>query len=88
VWPRYGSSVGVSWGRESPELLIALDRGDPLGRQVQDNLRDAIRDGRLVLGERLPASRALAEQPARNHFRHRHRHRHRRPVRDPSVEPR
>lgn len=52
----------VIWGRESPELLITLDRGARLGRQVQDRLRDAIRDGRLALGERLPASRALAEQ--------------------------
>jgi GntR family transcriptional regulator/MocR family aminotransferase len=62
ISPQYGSWVGVSWGRESPELLITLDRGAPLGRQLQDRLRDAIRDGRLALDERLPASRVLAEQ--------------------------
>ncbi len=52
----------VRWGRESPELLITLDRDAPLGRQLQDCLRDAIRVGQLALGEQLPASRALAEQ--------------------------
>ena len=38
-----------------------MTRGDgPLQRQVEDQLRAAIRSGRLVEGERLPASRALA----------------------------
>ena len=32
----------------------------PLQRQVEDQLRAAIRSGRLVAGERLPSSRALA----------------------------
>ena len=47
-----------------PELALALDRstGVPLGQQVQDGLRDAIRSGRLRAGERLASTRQLAEQ--------------------------
>ncbi len=47
-----------------PELALALDRAAdvPLGQQVQDGLRDAIRAGRLRSGERLPSTRQLAEQ--------------------------
>jgi len=45
----------------SAELLVAVARGAaPLQRQVEDQLRAAIRDGRLVAGERLPSSRVLA----------------------------
>ena len=40
----------------SAELLLAVARGAaPLQRQVEDQLRAAIRDGRLVAGERLPS---------------------------------
>jgi len=47
----------------SRELLITLDRGDgPLYAQVEVQLRDAVRAGRLAAGERLPSSRALADQ--------------------------
>jgi GntR family transcriptional regulator/MocR family aminotransferase len=43
------------------ELLVTMARGaGPLQRQVEDQLRAAIRSGRLVDGERLPASRVLA----------------------------
>ena len=43
------------------ELLVGVARGSgPLQRQVEDQLRAAIRGGRLVEGERLPASRVLA----------------------------
>ncbi|HET6547670.1 MAG TPA: PLP-dependent aminotransferase family protein [Solirubrobacter sp.] len=43
------------------DLLVAVARGDgPLQRQVEDQLRAAIREGRLVAGERLPSSRVLA----------------------------
>src|SRR4051812_2043615 len=43
------------------ELLLSLQRGDgPLQRQLEDQLRAAIRAGRLAEGDRLPASRALA----------------------------
>ncbi|MDA0170206.1 PLP-dependent aminotransferase family protein [Solirubrobacter taibaiensis] len=46
---------------QAREVLVALERGrGPLQRQVEDQLRAAIRSGRLVAGERLPSSRALA----------------------------
>ncbi|MBE2317897.1 PLP-dependent aminotransferase family protein [Solirubrobacter sp. CPCC 204708] len=42
-------------------MLVALKRGaGPMQRQVEDQLRAAIRSGRLVAGERLPSSRVLA----------------------------
>jgi GntR family transcriptional regulator/MocR family aminotransferase len=44
------------------DLLIELDRRgeDPLYEQLERTLRDAIRDGRLPAGARLPSSRGLA----------------------------
>ena len=52
----------VDWARGGPDLLVALDRGaGPLGIQLQDQLRAAIRDRRLGTGERLPSTRRLAE---------------------------
>ena len=52
----------VDWSRGGPDLLVTLDRGaGPLGIQIQDQLRTAIRDRRLAAGERLPATRRLAE---------------------------
>lgn len=52
----------VDWARGGPDLLVALDRdAGPLGIQVQDQLRAAIRDRRLGAGERLPSTRRLAE---------------------------
>ena len=46
---------------QAREVLVALERGrGPLQRQVEDQLRAAIRSGRLVADERLPSSRALA----------------------------
>ena len=45
----------------SAELLVAVARGAaPLQRQVEDQLRAAIREGRIAAGERLPSSRVLA----------------------------
>jgi GntR family transcriptional regulator/MocR family aminotransferase len=46
----------------SPEVLVELDRSKPRGlrTQVEDELREAIRSGRLTPGTRLPSSRALA----------------------------
>ena len=39
-----------------PELLLRLDQElrEPLGSQLQRELREAIRTGRLPAGERLP----------------------------------
>jgi GntR family transcriptional regulator / MocR family aminotransferase len=51
----------ADWSRDSPELMIALDRtGVPLALQIQEQLRAAIREGRLLAGERLPSTRRLA----------------------------
>jgi GntR family transcriptional regulator/MocR family aminotransferase len=45
------------------ELLVALDRsGPPLHAQLEAQLRDGVRDGRLAAGARLPSSRALAAE--------------------------
>ena len=52
----------VEWARGGPDLLVVLDRGaGPLGIQIQDQLRAAIRGRRLGPGERLPSTRHLAE---------------------------
>src|SRR3954451_5753553 len=47
-----------------PELALLVDRSAdvPLGQQVQEALRTAIRAGRLRSGERLPSTRQLADQ--------------------------
>jgi GntR family transcriptional regulator / MocR family aminotransferase len=54
----------VEWSGLSPELLLTLDRraAEPLRSQVEGQLRDAIRSGRLAIGERLPSSRELARE--------------------------
>ncbi len=54
----------VEWSGLSPELLLNLDRdvAEPLRSQLERQLRDAIRAGRLGAGERLPSSRALATE--------------------------
>jgi GntR family transcriptional regulator/MocR family aminotransferase len=46
------------------ELLVELDRGgeEPMYEQLERSLREAIRDGRLPAGSRLPSSRALAAE--------------------------
>ena len=49
------------WNRDAPDLMIAVDRpGVPLAQQIQEQLRVAIREGRLLGGERLPSTRQLA----------------------------
>lgn len=49
-------------GRGGPELLLRLDRDDPLAlhEQIERSIRDDIRAGRLAAGSRLPSSRGLA----------------------------
>lgn len=44
------------------ELQVEFSRGAPLRRQLERHIRDAIRQGSLRVGTRLPASRVLAEQ--------------------------
>jgi GntR family transcriptional regulator / MocR family aminotransferase len=46
-----------------PEILLHLDRSHPetLAGQLRSGLRDAVRNGRLPAGTRLPASRVLAQ---------------------------
>ena len=54
----------IEWTGLGPELLLALDRTgtEPLRAQLERELRDAIRWGRLSAGERLPSSRRLAAE--------------------------
>jgi GntR family transcriptional regulator / MocR family aminotransferase len=54
--------MAIQWSGLGPELLLRLDRdsGLPLRSQLEDAIRDAIRDGRLQPGERLPSSREFA----------------------------
>ena len=52
----------VDWALGGPDLLVVLDRGArSLRNQIQDQLRAAIREGRLGAGERLPSTRHLSE---------------------------
>ena len=48
------------------ELLVPLDRANPrpLHRQLEQELREAVRSGRLASGSTLPSTRALADQLA------------------------
>src|SRR4051794_27218252 len=43
-----------------PLLPLALDRARPLGRQLEQRVRELVRGGGLPLGSRLPSTRALA----------------------------
>jgi len=56
--------VPVEWTGLGPELLLRLNRGqgEPVGLQLQRELREAVRSGRLSAGERLPSSRVLARE--------------------------
>ena len=56
--------MSVEWTGLGPELLLQLSRArsEPLHSQLEGQLREAIRTGRLRAGERLPSSRALAAQ--------------------------
>jgi GntR family transcriptional regulator/MocR family aminotransferase len=56
--------MAIEWSGLSPELLVRLDRSarEPLRTQLEASLREAIREGRLRGGERLPSSRELARE--------------------------
>ncbi|MDR3033319.1 MAG: PLP-dependent aminotransferase family protein [Kitasatospora sp.] len=54
----------LEWSGLSPELLLTVNRESPEGlrTQLERQIRDAIRAGRLEVGERLPSSRELARR--------------------------
>ena len=54
----------IEWTGLGPDLLVRLDRSAaaPLRTQLEQELREAIRAGRLAAGERLPSSRTLARE--------------------------
>jgi GntR family transcriptional regulator/MocR family aminotransferase len=54
----------IEWAGLGPELLLRLDRtlAEPLRAQLERELREAIRSGKLAAGERLPSSRRLAAE--------------------------
>ena len=54
----------IEWAGLGPELLFTLDRArpEPLRVQLERELRETIRSGRLAAGERLPSSRAMAAE--------------------------
>jgi GntR family transcriptional regulator / MocR family aminotransferase len=54
----------IEWAGLGPEILLTLDRSrpEPLRMQLERELREAIRSGRLAAGERLPSSRAMATE--------------------------
>lgn len=55
--------MAVDFTGAVPDLAIDLDRSaGPVGQQLQEGLRSAIRGGRLRPGERLPSTRQLADQ--------------------------
>ncbi len=56
--------MSIQWSGLGPELLLRLDRdrGEPLGSQLERELREAIRSRRLAPDERLPSSRTLARE--------------------------
>ena len=56
--------MSIQWAGLGPELLLRLERRlpEPLGSQLERELREAIRSARLRAGERLPSTRELARQ--------------------------
>jgi GntR family transcriptional regulator/MocR family aminotransferase len=54
--------MAVEWAGSGPGLLVTIDRTSATGlrTQLEGQLRDAIRSGRLAGDERLPSSRELA----------------------------
>ena len=56
--------MAIQWSGLGPELLLRLERGgdQPLRSQLETGIREAIRNGRLQAGERLPSSRELARE--------------------------
>ncbi|MCW2905950.1 MAG: GntR family transcriptional regulator [Actinomycetia bacterium] len=55
--------MAVEWSGLGPDVLVVLDRdaATPLRTQLEDQIRQAIRSGRLSHGERMPSTRVLAQ---------------------------
>src|SRR5207237_5923660 len=62
--PIRSNFVSIQWSGLGPELLLELDRtmDEPLRCQLEGQLRESIRSGRLAAGERIPSSRELARE--------------------------
>ena len=58
------SPMALSRTSSSLELFVPIDRGDarPLHQQLEQQLREAVRSGRMAPDSRLPSTRALAAQ--------------------------
>lgn len=56
--------MAATWSAQDLAPLLAPDRSvpTPVGHQLQDQLRVAVREGRLRAGERLPSSRRLSAE--------------------------
>src|SRR5919108_2923925 len=55
--------MGSMTRTSSPELLVSIRRDErPLHTQIEAQLREGVRAGRLAAGERLPSTRALAAE--------------------------
>jgi GntR family transcriptional regulator / MocR family aminotransferase len=56
--------TSIEWAGLGPELRLRLDReaAETLRSQLERELREAIRTGRLTAGERLPSSRVMAAE--------------------------
>ncbi|GAA4604024.1 GntR family transcriptional regulator/MocR family aminotransferase [Actinoplanes octamycinicus] len=54
--------MAEEWARNGLDLHLGIDRVRGLRAGLEDALRTAVRDGRLAAGDRLPSSRALAQE--------------------------
>jgi GntR family transcriptional regulator / MocR family aminotransferase len=56
--------MAIEWAGLGPELPLRLDRraAQPMRLQLERELREAIRAGRLAAGERLPSTRVMAAE--------------------------
>jgi GntR family transcriptional regulator/MocR family aminotransferase len=54
--------MAEQWARTGLDLHLGIDRAHGLRAGLEGALRSAVRDGRLAPGDRLPSSRALAQE--------------------------
>ncbi len=63
TWPAFQDQMGLtSWGQVDLHLDLDSAPGRTLRARAEHALREAVRNGRLAPGSRLPATRALAAQ--------------------------